>query len=66
MKMSELSAKSADDLRALDGEGRRDLFNMRFQLANGQLSDVSQFKKKRKEIARVNTALSKLKNQKKN
>ncbi len=62
MKYSEITAKDTSELATIDGEIRRDMFNMRFQRANGELKDSSQFRKKRRDIARVQTALSVIKN----
>ena len=58
MKYSEIKDKSASELVAMDGDIRRELFNMRFQKANNELQDTSKKRKKRKELARVNTALT--------
>ena len=39
------------------GEARRELFNMRFQLATGQLDNSSRLSAVRKDIARLSTFL---------
>ena len=54
-----------DDLRGLEGEElltelqgtRRELMNLRFRAATMQLSNVSEIRKTRKRIARINTVL---------
>lgn len=54
-----------DDLRGLEGEElltelqdtRRELMNLRFRAATMQLSNVSEIRKARKRIARINTVL---------
>jgi len=58
MNYSEIKDKTASELVAMDGDIRRELFNMRFQKANNELQDTSKKRKKRKELARVNTALT--------
>ena len=36
---------------------KKDLFNLRFQKANGQIADVSKFKISKKTIARIKTVI---------
>ena len=55
----------AEDLRTLDGEEltsrlksvRRELYELRFKLAVGQLDDHRQIRKARKDIARILTVV---------
>ena len=55
----------AEELRTLDGEelsgrlkgARRELYELRFKLAVGQLEDSSQILKTRKDIARILTVI---------
>lgn len=47
-----------DALVAKLAESRAELFNLRFQLATGQLDNVSRIKQVKKEIARALTAQS--------
>ena len=57
MKASELRSKSAADLNKELGELQRAQFSLRMQLATQQLSNNSQIKKTRRDIARVKTVL---------
>jgi len=57
MKASELRGKSGEELqKELEGLLRAQ-FGLRMQLATQQLSNTSQLKKVRKDIARVRTIL---------
>lgn len=57
MKASELHGKSGDELRKELGELLRAQFGLRMQHATQQLSNTSQMKKVRRDIARVRTVL---------
>jgi large subunit ribosomal protein L29 len=57
MTPSELRAKSGDELRKELNELLRAQFGLRMQLATQQLSNTSQKRKLRKDIARVRTVL---------
>jgi large subunit ribosomal protein L29 len=57
MKPSELRAKSDDELRKELNELLKAQFGLRMQLATQQLSNTSQKRKLRKDIARVRTVL---------
>ena len=57
MKASELRAKSAADLNKELNELLKAQFSLRMQLATQQLSNTSQKRKLRKDIARVRTVL---------
>ncbi|HYG54280.1 MAG TPA: 50S ribosomal protein L29 [Burkholderiales bacterium] len=57
MKPSELRTKNADELqKELEGLLRAQ-FGLRMQLATQQLSNTSQLKKVKKDIARVRTVM---------
>lgn len=57
MKLSELRGKSREELlRELDGF-KRELLNLRVQWQAGELKNSAQYKRTRKEIARVKTLL---------
>ncbi len=58
MKASELRAKSADELRKELAELLKAQFSLRMQLATQQLSNTSQVRKVRRDIARVQTLLT--------
>lgn len=57
MKAKELVGLSTEDLLEKESNYRQELFNLRFQLATGQLENTAQIKKVRKNIARVKTVL---------
>ena len=58
MKVSELRAKSAEDLTSTMVEIYRDQFNLKMQKATGQLSKPHQIKLNRRNIARIHTILA--------
>ena len=57
MKASELRGKNADDLKKELESLLRAQFGLRMQLATQQLSNTSQLKKVRRDIARVRTIM---------
>lgn len=57
MKAAELRDLSGDELRARVKELQEELFNLRFQLATGQIENVGRIRTVRREIARVKTIL---------
>ena len=58
MKAKEFAAMSAEDLTAKIADLKEELFNLRFRLATGQLDDVMQIQKVRRDIARALTVQS--------
>jgi large subunit ribosomal protein L29 len=58
MKAGELRAKSAEDLQGELTELLRAQFGLRMQKATQQLSNNSQMRKVRRDIARVRTVLA--------
>ena len=54
--------KSADELKAQVAELKKELFNLRFQKASGELTNTSRFRAAKKEIARILTQLRQTKN----
>ena len=58
MKPSELKTKSADELAQELNSLLRAQFNLRMQKATQQLTNTSQIRKVRRDIARVRTILS--------
>ncbi len=58
MKASELKELNLDDLRAKLSEQRRTLFDLRFQMATGQLTNKAAVKEARKDIARILTVIN--------
>jgi large subunit ribosomal protein L29 len=57
MKVSELRGKSRQEILDEIEECKREIFNLRFQWQSGELRNSSQYKKTRKDIARLNTIL---------
>ncbi|MGU9957059.1 MAG: 50S ribosomal protein L29 [Arenicellales bacterium WSBS_2016_MAG_OTU3] len=57
---SALVSKSESDLKQDLVGLRREQFNLRMQLATGQLANPARFKALRKEIARIKTRLTEL------
>jgi large subunit ribosomal protein L29 len=57
MKASELRALSDAELHKRLLEARRELFNLRFQVATRKLENVRRIREVRKDIARVLTVL---------
>ena len=57
MKAKELRNKSVDELNKSVVDLKTELFNLRFQLATGELDNPMRIKKVRKDIARVKTVL---------
>jgi large subunit ribosomal protein L29 len=57
MKPSELRAKTEDELKKELNELLKAQFGLRMQLATQQLSNTSQKRKLRKDVARVRTVL---------
>lgn len=58
MKAEELRALSTEELQEKLKELREELFNLRFQLATGQLKNVKRIREVKKDIARVYTILN--------
>jgi large subunit ribosomal protein L29 len=56
-KIDEIIGLSDDELVDRLAEMRRELFNLRFQLATGQLDNTARMGQVRKDIARVLTVL---------
>ena len=58
MRASELKTKSTDELRQELGSLLKAQFSLRMQVATQQLTNNSQIKKVRRDIARVRTLLN--------
>lgn len=56
-RSAELLLMGSDELEGHLEESRRELFNLRFQLATGQLDNTSRLGEVRREVARVLTLL---------
>ena len=57
MKAAEIRNLSGEDLQAKLKEARAELFNLRFQMATGQLDNTARIKQVKKDIARVQTEM---------
>ena len=57
MKAVEIRALSADDLQSKLKEARAELFNLRFQMATGQLDNTARVKEVKNDIARIQTEM---------
>ena len=55
MKAKEFAAMKPEELTAKIAELKEELFNLRFRLATGQLDDVMQIQKVKRDIARALT-----------
>lgn len=58
MKASELRGKTSEELSVELTKLRREQFNLRMQKATGQLARSDQYRKVRRNIARVKTFIS--------
>ena len=57
--LEELKGQSVTDLNAQLVEAKKELFNLRFQNATNQLDNTARIKEVRRNIARIQTAMSK-------
>ncbi|MSP49273.1 MAG: 50S ribosomal protein L29 [Alphaproteobacteria bacterium] len=57
MDASDLKTKSADELKQLLGDLKKEQFNLRFQRASGQLENTSRVGAVRRDIARIKTVM---------
>jgi len=58
MKASEIRKMSAEEINNNIAKLKEELFNLRFQLAVGQLENTARIKQVKKAIARMKTVLS--------
>ena len=61
MKIEDLKGKSADELKKMLLDMRKEQFNLRFQLSGGQLENTAQMRKIRRDVARIKTIMNQLK-----
>ncbi len=64
MKISELKDLTAEELRVKNRDLRQELFNLRLQQATSRLEKPARLRTLRRDIARVETQLSILRNKK--
>ncbi|MCC5399971.1 50S ribosomal protein L29 [Staphylococcus aureus] len=55
--MKEIRELSTAEMVAKENEFKQELFNLRFQLATGQLENTARLRHVRKSIARIKTVL---------
>jgi len=55
--LKELRSSNPQDLKVKLGDLKAELFNLRFQLATGQLENTARIKEVRQSIARIKTVL---------
>lgn len=58
MKNAELRSKKSDELNKLLADGKKELFNLRFQKVNGTLSNTARISVVKKTIARIYTLIN--------
>jgi large subunit ribosomal protein L29 len=54
---SDLNTKSADELKQMLADLKKEQFNLRFQKASGQLENTARVRVVRRDIARVKTVM---------
>ncbi len=60
MKSSEMREKTVDELRGTEQDLRRELFNLRFQGATGEIQNPKRITHVKREIARVLTIMGEM------
>ncbi|NWF98734.1 MAG: 50S ribosomal protein L29 [Nitrospirae bacterium] len=58
MKTSELRALTVDELKRKESDLRKELFNLRFQRATGEIENPMRIRAVRKDIARILTVVT--------
>jgi large subunit ribosomal protein L29 len=64
MKMSELKDMTITELLAKGRDLRQEIFNLRLQQASGQLEKPARLRSLRKDVARIETQVSTMRNKK--
>ncbi|MCT4574712.1 MAG: 50S ribosomal protein L29 [Alphaproteobacteria bacterium] len=64
MKITDIRAKSIDELKAEIVSLKKELFNLRFQKASGQLENTARMSEVKKTVAKIKTVLSEKKGEK--
>ena len=57
MKINDINELTTAEMLEKEKQFKEELFNLRFQLATGQLENTARLKEVRKTIARIKTAL---------
>lgn len=58
MKFEDLKGKTPDELQKVLMDARKDQFNAKLQRAGGQLENTADLRAKRRDIARIKTAIN--------
>jgi len=58
MKIVDLRPKTDDELSDALGDLEKEAFNLRFQVASGQLENTARIRQVRRDIARIKTLLT--------
>lgn len=57
-KFQDLKVKSAEELKSLEQDLKKEALNLRFQQANGQLKNTARRRTVRRDIAKIKTVLA--------
>jgi large subunit ribosomal protein L29 len=57
MKAADVRAKTDDELKGELGQLAKEVFNLRFQRASGQVENTARMRQVRRDIARIKTVL---------
>jgi large subunit ribosomal protein L29 len=58
MKAADVRAKTDDELKTELGQLAKEVFNLRFQKASGQMENTARMRQARRDVARIKTILS--------
>jgi len=58
MKAADVRAKTDDELKAELAQLAKEVFNLRFQKASGQMENTARMRHARRDVARIKTVLS--------
>jgi large subunit ribosomal protein L29 len=58
MKAADVRAKTDDELKTELGQLAKEVFNLRFQKASGQMENTARMRQARRDVARIKTVLS--------
>ena len=57
MKAADVRAKTDDELKSELGQLAKEVFNLRFQKASGQMENTARMRHVRRDVARIKTVL---------
>ena len=58
MKATELRDKTTEELIVTEGDLKREVFNLRFQIVTGEIQNPRRIREAKREIARVKTIIN--------